>query len=94
MAVITDLRMEKQDPDPALFPGIPSGIKLHSGFAKEHAKYDRSSFFFFLARIKKCSMYLRTANDVLAAVKKTLASDNVTSNVTVVGHSLGASQCK
>ncbi|KAF8347910.1 alpha/beta-hydrolase [Amanita rubescens] len=67
-AIATDLTAIPQSPDPGLFPGIPSDVKIHSGFLSEHAK---------------------TANDVLTAVKTTMAKNNV-QKVTAAGHSLGA----
>jgi len=36
--VITDIDLELMEPDPALFPNLPSGIEVHSGFAVEHKK--------------------------------------------------------
>ena len=38
LAVLTDLEFHFLALDPVLFPGIPSGIKVHSGFAIEHKK--------------------------------------------------------
>jgi hypothetical protein len=38
LAVLTDLRFHFMALDPVLFPDIPSGIKVHSGFAIEHKK--------------------------------------------------------
>jgi hypothetical protein len=38
LAVLTDLHFHFMALDPVLFPGIPSGIKVHSGFAIEHLK--------------------------------------------------------
>ncbi|KAN0118544.1 Alpha/Beta hydrolase fold [Russula decolorans] len=38
LAVLTDLRFHFMALDPVLFPGIPRGIKVHSGFAIEHKK--------------------------------------------------------
>jgi len=67
-AIATDLTAIPTTPDPQLFPGIPSDVKIHSGFLSEHAK---------------------TASDVLAAVKTTMAKNNV-QKVTAAGHSLGA----
>ena len=38
LAILTDLRFRFMALDPVLFPGIPKGIKVHSGFAVEHKK--------------------------------------------------------
>ena len=38
LAVLTDLQFHFMALDPVLFPGIPSGIRVHSGFAIEHKK--------------------------------------------------------
>jgi hypothetical protein len=38
LSVLTDLRFHFMALDPVLFPDIPSGIKVHSGFAIEHKK--------------------------------------------------------
>ncbi|KAF8489257.1 Alpha/Beta hydrolase protein [Russula emetica] len=38
LAVLTDLEFHFMALDPVLFPDIPSGIKVHSGFAIEHMK--------------------------------------------------------
>lgn len=38
LAVLTDLRFHFMTLDPVLFPDIPRGIKVHSGFAVEHKK--------------------------------------------------------
>jgi hypothetical protein len=38
LAVLTDLHFHFMAPDPVLFPDIPRGIKVHSGFAIEHKK--------------------------------------------------------
>ena len=38
LAVLTDLRFRFMALDPILFPDIPRGIKVHSGFAIEHKK--------------------------------------------------------
>jgi hypothetical protein len=38
LAVLTDLRFHFKPLDPVLFPDIPRGIKVHSGFAIEHKK--------------------------------------------------------
>jgi hypothetical protein len=35
---MTDLRFHFMALDPVLFPDIPSGVKVHSGFAIEHMK--------------------------------------------------------
>jgi len=37
-AIATDLTAIPQSPDPDMFPGIPSDVKIHSGFLNEHAK--------------------------------------------------------
>src|SRR6267154_5456271 len=38
LSVLTDLEFHFMALDPVLFPDIPSGIKVHSGFAIEHKK--------------------------------------------------------
>jgi hypothetical protein len=38
LAVLTDLHFHFMSLDPVLFPDIPRGIKVHSGFAIEHKK--------------------------------------------------------
>ena len=38
LAVLTDLHFHFMALDPVLFPDIPRGIKVHSGFAIEHKK--------------------------------------------------------
>ncbi|KAF8493037.1 lipase class 3 family protein [Russula emetica] len=38
LADLTDLNFFLQGLDPTLFPGLPSSIKVHEGFANEHAK--------------------------------------------------------
>lgn len=38
LADLTDLDFFLQDLDPTLFPGLPSSIQVHEGFANEHAK--------------------------------------------------------
>ncbi|KAN0109080.1 Alpha/Beta hydrolase fold, partial [Russula decolorans] len=37
-ADLTDLKVLKARLDPSIFPNIPNGIEVHSGFADEHAK--------------------------------------------------------
>ncbi|KAF8264764.1 Alpha/Beta hydrolase protein [Lactarius quietus] len=38
LSVLTDMDFEFMKPDTALFPNIPSDIRIHSGFALEHRK--------------------------------------------------------
>ena len=38
LAVLTDIEFHFMALDPVLFPDIPSGIMVHSGFAIEHKK--------------------------------------------------------
>lgn len=38
LADLTDLDLFLQGLDPTLFPGLPSSIQVHQGFANEHAK--------------------------------------------------------
>jgi len=38
LSVLTDLHFHSVALDPVLFPDIPSGVKVHSGFAIEHKK--------------------------------------------------------
>ena len=38
MSVLTDLHFHFMALDPVLFPDLPRGIKVHSGFAIEHMK--------------------------------------------------------
>jgi hypothetical protein len=38
LADLTDLDFFLQGLDPTLFPGLPSSIQVHQGFANEHAK--------------------------------------------------------
>ena len=38
LADLTDLNFFLQGLDPTLFPGLPSSIQVHEGFANEHAK--------------------------------------------------------
>jgi len=38
-ADLTDLGFFLEPLNSALFPRLPSGIKVHNGFADEHAKY-------------------------------------------------------
>jgi hypothetical protein len=38
LADLTDLDFFLQGLDPTLFPGLPSSIQVHGGFANEHAK--------------------------------------------------------
>ena len=38
LADLTDLDFVLQGLDPTLFPGLPSSIQAHEGFANEHAK--------------------------------------------------------
>ena len=38
LAVLTDIEFHFMALDPVLFPDVPSGIKVHSGFAIEHKK--------------------------------------------------------
>jgi len=38
LADLTDLAIFLQGLDPTLFPGVPSSIQVHQGFALEHAK--------------------------------------------------------
>ena len=35
---LTDLNIAKRALDPTLFPGVPDGVEVHSGFADEHEK--------------------------------------------------------
>ncbi|KAH9060449.1 alpha/beta-hydrolase [Lactarius vividus] len=37
-AIATDIELLHVDLDPVLFPNIPSGVRVHHGFAKEHRK--------------------------------------------------------
>ena len=39
LADLTDLDIPLTKLDSTLFPGLSSSIKVHSGFAAEHAKY-------------------------------------------------------
>jgi len=41
LAVLTDLEVRRVDPDPTLFPGLPTDAEVHSGFAIEHKKTAR-----------------------------------------------------
>ncbi|KAH8976634.1 alpha/beta-hydrolase [Lactarius akahatsu] len=36
--VLTDIRILPTKPDPVLFPNIPSDVKVHAGFVKQHKK--------------------------------------------------------
>ena len=38
LAVLTDLNVKYMVPDPVLFPNVPSGVQVHSGFALEQQK--------------------------------------------------------
>jgi len=38
LSVLTDLNIEFMKPDPILFPMVPNGVEVHSGFAIEHKK--------------------------------------------------------
>ncbi|KAH8976636.1 Alpha/Beta hydrolase protein [Lactarius akahatsu] len=38
LSVLTDIRIHFTSPDPVLFPNIPSDVKVHAGFVKEHKK--------------------------------------------------------
>ncbi|KAI0269943.1 alpha/beta-hydrolase [Gloeopeniophorella convolvens] len=38
MSVLTDFNLNVIIPDPTLFPNVPSGVQIHSGFAQEHKK--------------------------------------------------------
>ena len=38
LSVLADLDLKYMVPDPTLFPNVPSGVQLHSGFALEHQK--------------------------------------------------------
>lgn len=39
LADLTDLDLFQQELDSTLFPGLSSDIKVHGGFADEHARY-------------------------------------------------------
>ncbi|KAI0248632.1 alpha/beta-hydrolase, partial [Lactifluus subvellereus] len=41
MSVLTDLSVAFMAPDPNLFPNVPNGVQVHSGFAIEHQKTAR-----------------------------------------------------
>lgn len=41
LAVVTDIHFHFTTPDPSLFPGIPTSVQVHSGFASEHKKTAR-----------------------------------------------------
>ncbi|KAJ7173679.1 Alpha/Beta hydrolase protein [Mycena filopes] len=90
--LVTDITFAQESLDGALFPGMDPEIRVHSGFAGEHAKLVVS---LPVARIKFCVSHLgldlpgRTAAAVLAAVNSTLGAYNA-SRVAVIGHSLGA----
>ncbi|ETW81949.1 Lipase, class 3 [Heterobasidion irregulare TC 32-1] len=64
---LTDLNIAKRVLDPTLFPGVPDGVEVHSGFADAHEK---------------------TASQILTEVKRLMATHRTT-NVTLIGHSLG-----
>ena len=38
MSDVTDLGINFMIPDSALFPNVPNGVQIHSGFAIEHKK--------------------------------------------------------
>lgn len=82
-SLVTDADFFLTNLDSTLFPGISSDIKVHSGFASDQASYD-----LHLVASTHLNRHDSTATDVLAAVQKTM-SEYGTTNVTMVGHSLG-----
>ena len=38
LSVLTDIEFVMDQPDPSLFPGIPSSVWVHGGFLSEHAQ--------------------------------------------------------
>ena len=87
VAILTDADFIPVPLSNSLFPGIPSNVLAHMGFAGSQSRW-----LFHVILYLKYRPYsvFRSAAPVLAAVKKTLATYNTTT-VTVTGHSLGAS---
>ena len=88
LADLRDLDIILKSLDSSLFPGVPSNVRAHKGFAGEQARYVTSSF--SLIRMPHpdkimCSLALT----ILSLVQYTLSAHNA-SNITTVGHSLGA----
>jgi pimeloyl-ACP methyl ester carboxylesterase len=83
--LLTDADLFRQRLDSSLFPGIPSGVEVHHGFADAHKE---CVVIFCYTAHSGTYLPTRTAKDVLAAVQQTMQAHNTT-KVTVVGHSLG-----
>ena len=61
LSVLTDLHFHFMALDPVLFPGVPSGIKVHSGFAVEHKKTANQ----ILAEVKRLMREHTSTNVIL-----------------------------
>ncbi|PFH50962.1 hypothetical protein AMATHDRAFT_3474 [Amanita thiersii Skay4041] len=84
-SIQTDLDVIRDNPDPTLFPGLSSKVKTHNGFGEAHARY----LIFGGSNTSVVSIWSRSANEVLDAVVTAMQESGFT-NVTTVGHSLGA----
>lgn len=85
-ALATDANVILESLNPSLFPGVPSSVEAHSGFAGEQAK---SVPFCISTHDSAEGNRNRTATQILSAVQTAIAQHSAT-RVTIVGHSLGA----
>ncbi|KAI9458355.1 lipase [Lactarius psammicola] len=87
LADLTDANFFLESLDPSLFPGVPSSVEAHNGFASEQARYvTRPPLVVLHIPTKDLRS---TAPTILSHVQQTLSAHGA-SSVTVVGHSLGA----
>ncbi|KAH9074973.1 lipase class 3 family protein [Lactarius deliciosus] len=90
LPILIDIDLILESLDSPLFPGVPSSVKVHDGFASEQAKYVTRSPLSLLFRTPTTNSR-STAPKILSYVQQTLGvSVHGASSVTVVGHSLGA----
>lgn len=60
---LTDLNIAKRALDPTLFPGVPDGVEVHSGFADAHEKTASQ----ILTEVKRLMATHRTPNVTLVS---------------------------
>ena len=92
MSDITDLRTKFMIPDSSLFPNIPNGVQVHSGFAIEHKKTALK----ILAEVKRLMAEHSVTNVILVRLHPNFYSPiespvliGLCADVLKTGHSLG-----
>ena len=92
MSVLTDLDVNFMIPDPSLFPNVPNGVQVHSGFAIEHKKTALK----ILAEVKRLMAEHSATNVILVRLHPNFYSPvespgliGLYADVLKTGHSLG-----